>query len=85
LAGLAREIREHEPEEALVAGETGLEIFRPLIRQAEKVLAPAGAIVLEVGAGQAGDVRALLGEGWSDISVMNDLAGIARVVSAMRC
>jgi release factor glutamine methyltransferase len=84
LAGLAREVREHEPEEALVAGDTGLEIFRPLIRQAEKVLAPGGAIVLEVGAGQAADVRAMLGEGWTDISVMNDLAGIARVVSAER-
>jgi len=81
LAGLAREVREHEPEEALVAGETGLEIFRPLVRQAEKVLAPGGALVLEVGAGQAADVRALFAEGWSDIRVTNDLAGIPRVVS----
>ena len=48
------------------------------------VLAPSGAIVLEVGAGQAGEVRALLGEGWSDISVTNDLAGIPRVVSGVR-
>jgi release factor glutamine methyltransferase len=83
-AGLARELREHEPQEALLAGDTGLELYRPLIRQAEKVLAPSGAIVLEVGAGQAGDVRALLGEGWTDISVTNDLAGIQRVVSAVR-
>jgi len=84
LAALAREIREHEPEEALVAGETGLEVFRPLIRQAEKVLAPGGAIVLEVGLGQAPAVRALLGEGWTDILVAEDLAGIQRVVSAAR-
>jgi len=83
LAGLAREVREHEPEEALVAGDTGLEVFRPLVRQAEKVLAPGGALVVEVGAGQASDVRAMLGEGWSDIRVVNDLAGIARVVSAV--
>lgn len=84
LATLAREIREHEPEEALVAGETGLELYRPLIRQAEKVLAPGGAIVLEVGLGQASAVRALLGEGWTAISVADDLAGIPRVVSAAR-
>ena len=84
LSALAREVREHEPEEALVAGETGLEVFRPLVRQAEKVLARGGAIVLEVGAGQAGTVRALLGEGWCEISVTNDLAGIERVVSAVR-
>jgi len=81
---LAREVRDHEPEEALFAGETGLELYRPLIRQAEKVLAPSGVIVLEVGAGQAGEVRALLGEGWSDISVANDLVGIPRVVSGVR-
>lgn len=84
LEGLAREVREHEPEEALVAGETGLEVFRPLIRQAEKVLASGGSLVLEVGAGQAADVRALFSEGWTDISVMNDLASIPRVVSAAR-
>jgi len=82
--GLARELREHEPKEALLAGETGLEVYRPLIRQAEKVLAPGGAIVLEVGAGMAADVRAMLREGWADISVTNDLAGIQRVVSALR-
>jgi release factor glutamine methyltransferase len=84
LSTLAREVREHEPEEALVAGETGLEFYRPLIRQAEKVLAPGGAIVLEVGLGQAGAVRALLSEGWTAISVTEDLAGIPRVVSAAR-
>jgi len=84
LSALPREIREHEPEEALVAGETGLELFRPLIRQAEKVLAPGAALVLEVGAGQAGEVRALLGEAWTQISVAEDLAGIPRVVSAER-
>ena len=83
-AKLARELREHEPQEALLAGDTGLELYRPLIRQAEKVLAPSGAIVLEVGAGQASDVRALIREGWTDISITNDLAGIQRVVSAVR-
>ncbi|HUJ40222.1 MAG TPA: peptide chain release factor N(5)-glutamine methyltransferase [Candidatus Acidoferrales bacterium] len=81
---LARELREHEPKEALLAGETGLEVFRPLIRQAEKVLTPGGALVLEVGAGQAAEVRALFGEFWKDISVIRDLAGIERVVSALR-
>jgi release factor glutamine methyltransferase len=83
LAGLAREVREHEPEEALVAGPTGLEIHRLLVRQAEKVLTPSGVLVLEVGAGQATSVRALFGEGWGDISVTNDLAGIPRVVSGV--
>jgi len=82
--GLARELREHEPREALLAGETGLEVFRPLIRQAEKVLAPSGALVLEVGAGQASEVRSMFGLGWTDISIANDLAGIQRVVSAVR-
>jgi release factor glutamine methyltransferase len=83
-AQLPREVREHEPEVALFAGESGLEVFRPLVRQAEQVLAPGGILVVEVGEGQAEIVRAMLGEGWENISVRPDLAGIPRVVSAAR-
>jgi release factor glutamine methyltransferase len=84
LERLPREVREHEPEVALFAGETGLELYRPLIRQAEKVLAPGGAVVLELGDGLAGMVRALLGEYWKDLEIRPDLAGIPRVLSATR-
>lgn len=83
-AGLPREVREHEPAAALYAGESGIEIYAPLIEQAAKLLAPGGAIVLELGYGALEPVRALFDVPpvWTQISVTNDLARIPRVISA---
>lgn len=84
--GLPREVGEHEPTLALYGGETGTEIYGPLFQQAQALLWPGGAIVVEIGQGALDAVRALL-EGdpaWCDIAVKNDLAGILRVVHAER-
>src|SRR5215472_12972249 len=48
-ATLPRDVREHEPEIALFAGETGTELYAPLIAQAAQVLKPGGFLVLELG------------------------------------
>src|SRR5579864_2412643 len=48
-ATLPREIREHEPESALIGGETGTEIYAPLIAQAAALLKPGGILALELG------------------------------------
>jgi release factor glutamine methyltransferase len=68
----------YEPAEALYAGPTGLEVYRRLI----PALADVPFVALEVGAGQALDVAALLGEFTTE--VVPDLAGIARVVVGRR-
>jgi release factor glutamine methyltransferase len=69
---LAPEITRYEPTEALYAGPDGLDVYRRL--------APAVAgvpfVAVEVGAGQAADVAALLGA----TEIVRDLAGIERVV-----
>lgn len=84
-AGLPREVREHEPHSALFAGECGLDFHAPLVATAEKLLAPCGALVVELGYNAAGHARALLDHAnWRDIAIANDLAGIARVASAVR-
>ena len=84
-ATLPREVREHEPHAALFAGESGLDLYGPLIAAAEKVLAPGGALVIELGYNAAAHVRALLeNANWRDVAITNDLAGIARVASALR-
>ena len=64
---LAPEIARYEPAEALYAGEDGLEVYRRLV----PALAERGAFVaLEVGAGQAGDVAAMLrAAGFGDVEV----------------
>ncbi len=71
LPGLAPEIQRHEPRDALVAGEDGLDAIRELVSQA-----PMGTrLALEHAPGQAEAVRALLHGG----TTRRDLAGHERV------
>lgn len=86
LEGLEPQVRDHEPRLALDGGEDGLDFFRRLAGQAGPFLAPRGLLVLEVGAGQAGEVAGLLQQSGSfaPALIRPDLAGIPRVVSALR-
>ena len=80
---LPREVRDHEPAEALFAGDQGLDFYPRLILAAERSLAAGGTLVLEMGYNGASFVRSLLSAcRWSDVSVTPDLAGIERVISA---
>ncbi|MGH9805626.1 MAG: peptide chain release factor N(5)-glutamine methyltransferase [Candidatus Acidiferrales bacterium] len=81
---LPREVREHEPAAALFSPDDGLEITRRLIEQARAVLAPKGALVLELGYNMSGRVRAVLGEGWTRVETTNDLRGIPRVLAVQK-
>jgi len=82
---LPREVREHEPHEALFSGASGAEIYPRLITQAGERLRTGGLLVVEVGYGAAEPVRGKLDESvWTDIRVTQDLAGIPRVISAER-
>jgi len=80
IAGLAPEVR-REPRLALDGGSDGLEAYRRLVPEACRVMTPGGAVVLEVGAGQAPIVAALLTRaGLGTVGRHADLAGIERVV-----
>jgi release factor glutamine methyltransferase len=82
-AALAPEILHHEPPGALFAGEDGLGVIRRLVPAA----AAAGArlLAIEVGAGQAAAVAALMGDaGFARTQARRDLAGIERVVVGSR-
>jgi release factor glutamine methyltransferase len=84
-ASLPREVRDHEPESALFGGETGAEIYAPLIAQAAALLKPGGVLVLELGHDSSEHVSRLLGSAdWNGIRLTNDLARIPRVASALR-
>lgn len=84
-ATLPREVREHEPAVALFGGETGTEIYAPLIAQAATLLKAGGILVLELGHNSGGHVsRILSAPGWTSRTITNDLAGIPRVASAQR-
>jgi release factor glutamine methyltransferase len=69
--GLAPEIRRHEPREALVSGEDGLDAIRALVG----VAPPGTRLALEHAPGQAAAVRRLL----HDARALRDLAGRERV------
>ena len=68
----------YEPAEALYAGPTGLEGYHRLV----PALADVPFVALELGAGQARDVAALLPG--HEIELVRDLAGIERVLVARK-
>jgi release factor glutamine methyltransferase len=81
IEALEPEVRDWEPRGATVAGETGLEAIERLVAEAPAALEPGGAIVLEVGAGQAGAAAALLERaGLAGVGRDPDHAGIERIV-----
>jgi release factor glutamine methyltransferase len=84
LAALPPEVR-REPQLALDGGEDGLGLVRALVVDAAGALVPGGALVLEVGAGQApASTELLRAAGFEDLRVRRDLAGVERVVSGRR-
>ena len=82
---LEREVREFEPQSALFAGESGLDVYDKLIPQAAQVMGAGGYLVLELGYDSQEHVRSLLNTPeWDEVRWLPDLAGIVRVVSAQR-
>ena len=81
LDALQREVR-FEPRIALDGGADGLDFYRRIARSAPDHLAPGGAIFLEVGAGEAPAVLALLSAALpgGEAGTVKDLNGIERVV-----
>ena len=78
IAALSPEVR-HDPSSALDGGAVGLDLIRRLIDTAPARLAPGGALLLEIGLGQADAVNALLSaRKFRDISVRPDYQNIPR-------
>jgi release factor glutamine methyltransferase len=78
---LEPEISRHEPRSALVPGPSGLEAIDAVLGELSLGRCRAGAVALEVGAGQAGAVAELVRRaGFGAVETRCDLAGIERVV-----
>lgn len=71
-----------EPKTALEAGEDGLDYYRRLIPQAEKVLKKQGKLFLEIGSKQAETVQNIFSKKWSKINLKKDYAGHNRIITA---
>jgi release factor glutamine methyltransferase len=85
LAGLQREVRDHEPLVALSPGADGLAVIRRLLQEAPAFLKTNGYLMMEIGFDQSERVQELIDEKqWRLDEVRPDLQGIPRIVLLQR-
>ena len=81
LAGLAAEVRRHDPHTALDGGEDGLAAYRRLADLAPGLLTPEGQMIVEIGIHQAGPVSEIFTlAGLRIDDIIKDLSGHQRAV-----
>jgi len=81
IAGLAPEVRAHDPHAALDGGPDGLASYRALARDARRLLGPHGHLVVELGAGTECEVAELFtNTGLAAEPARRDLAVVARAL-----
>jgi len=83
---LPAEVRDHEPTLALDGGPGGTAFHERIIRAAPAFLRPGGLLALELGAGQAERLGILIRQtaAFTEVTVVADLLGIERVLTARR-
>jgi release factor glutamine methyltransferase len=84
LAAAPPEVARWEPRAALDGGPDGLAIIRRLLAMVTDRLCPAGALLVEIGAGQGADVLALARRylAGATVEIARDYAGLDRVLVA---
>lgn len=81
---LQAEVKDYEPEIALIAGPEGTEIQKKIIDNASAFLKKQGALIMEMGLGQAETLKTMAADtgSYAEIEILKDLAGIERVIVA---
>jgi release factor glutamine methyltransferase len=80
IAALPAEVRDFEPREALDGGPDGLDSLRVIAQDGPRFLTAGGAMILEVGDGQAADVAGMLRRSVGSAEILKDYAGRERIV-----
>lgn len=84
IVSLMPEVAQFEPQEALDGKEDGLYFYRKIISDCIDFLAENGSIFFEIGYNQGEAVSEMLkNAGFSDITIIKDLVGHNRVVTAV--
>ncbi len=82
---LMPEVRDHEPRMALDGMEDGLYFYRKIIGSASDYLKDDGWLIFEIGYDQGEAVSTMMKrEGFDQVQVIKDLAGLDRVVAGKR-
>lgn len=80
---LEDDVKEYEPVSALTDGGDGLSYYRRLLSEGKAYIKENGFIALEIGIYQSEDVKQIaMDNGWKNIKIIKDYAGIDRVVLA---
>ncbi|MBD2747634.1 peptide chain release factor N(5)-glutamine methyltransferase [Microvirga sp. BT688] len=85
IPGLDEEVREHDPRLALDGGPDGLEPYRVLLAEAERLLAPGGLLAVEIGYDQAEALSSLAKlHDLEILRIAHDLSGNPRCIAMRR-
>jgi release factor glutamine methyltransferase len=83
--GLAPEVRDFEPREALVPGPTGHEAYAVVAKSARALLGPGGKLAVELGWKSLAEARAAFAAaGFERIEAFDDARGIARILRGVK-
>jgi release factor glutamine methyltransferase len=78
-------VRDFDPRSALDGGPDGLDFYRLIAAAVPALLAPGGALIVEMGAGQSEAVAALFAAGGLvGLQPRPDLSGVPRALVAKR-
>jgi release factor glutamine methyltransferase len=86
LPTLQAEVKDYEPQVALIAGPEGTEIQKQIIENAPAFLKKQGALIMEMGLGQAETLARIAAStgAYDKTGILKDLAGIDRVLVTWR-
>jgi release factor glutamine methyltransferase len=86
IPGLESEVRNFDPLAALNGGADGLDAYRAIIPAAAGLLGPAGALIVEAGLGQSGQIQGLMTASGLTLerNPKADLAGVPRAVAGRK-
>jgi release factor glutamine methyltransferase len=85
IPSLDEEVREHDPRLALDGGPDGLEPYRVLLTEAQRLLAPGGLLAVEIGYDQAEAVSGLAKlHGLEILRIAHDLSDNPRCIAMKR-
>lgn len=82
---LMEEVRVYEPHIALSGGDSGLDFYRIIVKQAKELLNPGGLLAFEIGYDQKAEVHNLMElDGFQNFEFLKDLSGKDRVILGVK-